>query len=81
MRILPSILAAIAAALLLAAPCTVQPRMSACEAAAPGLPLVETVTEADTGRPLSGAIVIVGRTNSAGCYTVIGADEIMGGVR
>lgn len=87
MRISLSSLALVAAALT-STPAPAQPaeRMSACEPGAPGLPLVGTVTDAETGRPLHGAVVIVddyplGSADSVGCYTVIGADEIIGGWR
>jgi hypothetical protein len=87
MRRSPFPLALLAA--LVAAPAFAQTpteRMSACEPGAPGLALVGTITDAETGHPLHGAVVIVddyplGSADSVGCYTVIGADEIMGGRR
>ncbi|HEX2080418.1 MAG TPA: hypothetical protein VHG08_22135 [Longimicrobium sp.] len=88
MRISLSFLVLVAAALV-STPAPAQTpaeRMSACEPGAPGLALVGTVTDAETGRPLHGAVVIVddyplGSADSVGCYTVIGADEIVGGRR
>lgn len=84
MRILLAILITVLSAALPAA--AQAPAAAACEPGEPGPPLVGRITDAVTGAPLHGAVVIVddypvGMSEDDGCYEVLRADEIMGGRR
>lgn len=86
MRVLLACLVVILSVAVPAASQTPPARESACDRAEPGLPLVGRITDATTGQPLLGAVVIVddyplGMAEDDGCYLVIGGDEIMGGRR
>lgn len=89
MRLIPSSLLALAAAILLRLPAAAQTpeeRMRACGSAEPESPLVGVVTDAVTGAALTDAIVEVdeytwGISDRAGCYVVIPQGELEGGRR
>lgn len=89
MRLIPSALLALAAAILLRAPAAAQTpeeRMRACGPVEPESPLAGVVTDVATGAALDGAVVHVdeytwGISDRAGCYVVVPQVELEGGRR